>query len=187
MTSLDAGVIIITLLFLIRGIWVGLVRQLASIAALVFGFVAAGRYYRQLSEMVLPFINSPKISFIITYTLIFLLVYLLIVGLGFGLKKVMTLTLLGWFDRLMGGILGLTKAVFVATLLFMALSGFVDNTNPLFKGSFFSPYLTTSSRFFLNFVKDKDLQTDFLHTDPAISSFLPFSIPSAETIRGKAE
>lgn len=179
MTTLDAGVIILTLIFLIRGIWVGLVRQLASIAALLVGFVAAGQYYRQLSEMVLPFVNSPKISFIITYALIFFLVYVMIVALGVGLKKVMTLTLLGWFDRFMGGILGLTKAVLVATLFFMALSGFLDNTNPLFKESFFSPYLTSSSRFFLNFAKDKDLQTYFLHKEPAISSFLPYP-PSVE-------
>lgn len=187
MALLDAGVIIITLLFLIRGVWIGLVRQLASIAALVLGFVAAGRYYQQLSELAVPFIDSPKISFIVTYTLLFLVVYLLTITLGFGLKKVMTLTLLGWFDRLMGGLFGLIKAVFVATLLFMLLSGLLDSTNPLFKNSFSLPYLSKSSDFFLNFLKDKDLQSHFLHKEPAISSLLPVPVPVGETTRGKAE
>lgn len=187
MTLLDAGVIIITLLFLIRGIWIGLVRQLASIAALVLGFVAAGRYYRQLSELAVPFIDSPKISFIVTYALLFLVVYLLTITVGFGLKKVMTLTLLGWFDRFMGGLFGLVKAVFVVTLLFMLLSGFLDTTSLFFKGSFSLPYLSRSSDFFLNFLKDKDLQSHFLRKEPAISSLLPIPVPAGETNRGKAE
>ncbi len=49
MNSLDFGVIAIILLFLVRGVWVGFVRQLASLAALILGYLFAGRYYEQIS------------------------------------------------------------------------------------------------------------------------------------------
>ena len=42
MTTLDAGVIIITLLFLIRGVWIGFIRQLAALAALFIAFARGG-------------------------------------------------------------------------------------------------------------------------------------------------
>jgi len=40
MNKLDAVVSIIMLVFLLRGIWVGFIRQIAFIAALMFGFIA---------------------------------------------------------------------------------------------------------------------------------------------------
>ena len=179
MTPLDAGILIIFILFLIRGIWIGLVRQIASIAALVLGFVAAGLHYRQFSTTLLPYIDSPKITFIITFTLLFLLVYLTVLATGLALKKVMSLTLLGWFDRVMGGVFGTGKALFVSTFLFMILSGFLAGSNPLLTQSICVPYLSASSKFFLTFVKDKELHAHFLPKEPAISSFLPLPIPSA--------
>lgn len=185
MTSLDASIIVITLVFLLRGIWVGFIRQLASIAALVLGYVFAGRYYEQLSPLLKPFIASPQIGFFVTYALIFLAVFLAVVAIGFVLKKVMTVSLLGWFDRLLGGIFGLSKAVIVCTLGFMLLSGVLASSNPLISKSFATPYLSSSTQFFLSFIKDQELYTHFLPRTPAIS--LPdLPIPASKTKRAEA-
>ncbi len=183
MTPLDAGIIILFLIFLIRGIWIGLVRQIASIAALIFGFVAAGLYYEQIGNKLLPFIESPKICFFVTFIGLFLAVYLVIVALGFVFKKVMSLSLLGWFDRLMGGVFGVGKALFVSTFLFMILSGFLATSNPILTQSLFSPYLSTSSKFFLTFIKDKELHAFFQPKEPAISPLFPIPLESIQFIK----
>ena len=183
MTPLDAGIIILFLIFLIRGIWIGLVRQIASIAALIFGFVAAGLYYEQIGNKLHPFINSPKICFFVTFVALFLAVYFAIVALGFVFKKVMSLSLLGWFDRLMGGLFGVGKALFVSTLLFMILSGFLASSNPILSQSLFSPYLSTSSKFFLSFIKNKELQAYFVPKEPAISPLFPVPLESIQSIK----
>lgn len=177
MTALDAAVIIIALILLIRGIWVGFIRQIASIAALILGFVAAGRYYEQFAGYTGRFIDSPQIGFLITYTVLFLLVYLLVVALGFGLKKVMSLTLLGWFDRTMGGFFGLGKAVLIMTVFFMILSGLLSSSNTLLTNSFFAPHLSTSAAYLLHFIQDTELRSRFLPKEPAIPS-LP-ELPAA--------
>jgi membrane protein required for colicin V production len=187
MSSLDAGVIAISLILLIRGIWVGLVRQLASIAALLLGFVIAGKYYQQFSQILSPFINRPQLSFLITYGLIFLLVFVSVITLGLLLKKVMTVSLLGWFDRLTGGLFGLTKGVIVTTIFFMALAGMLSSSNPLLADSFFAPYLLRSSAYFLKFIKDQELHQHFHPKEPAISPLLSLSIPPSKTKRGNPQ
>jgi membrane protein required for colicin V production len=180
MTALDAVVVAITLLFLIRGVWVGFVRQLASIAALLLGFIFAGIHYEALSPRLDPFIASPQLRFLLTYALIFLAVFLAVVLLGLVLRKVMTISLLDWFDRLLGGIFGLGKAALVSTVCFMGLAGVLAASNPLLTGSFFAPHLTKSSAFLLGFLKDQELQRLLLPQEPAIS--LPLlAVPAEKT------
>lgn len=186
MNSLDAGVLLILLIFLARGIWIGLVRQLASLAALVLGFVAAGRYYRQLGAVLESYLPS-RLSFFITYALLFLLVYLAIIALGFGLKKVMSISLLGWFDRLMGGLFGISKAVILASILFLGLTGVVATTDPLLRQSLAAPYLTTFSHFLLVFIRDEKLQGQFLPRTPAISAVVSPAVPAGKPVGGKPQ
>jgi len=187
MTILDAGVIIITLLFLVRGIWIGFIRQLAALAALFLAFVAAGQYYTRFSVFITRFITEPQLAFIITYILVFLATYVLIILLGLALKKVMQITFLGWFDKLLGGIFGFAKAVFVCTLTFMALAWILSSSNPIVQKSFFSPYLMISSQYFLTFIKDENLQTKLMPQKPAISSFLANPVQFLEKGGGKTK
>jgi len=186
MNSLDIGVLIIFILFLARGVWIGLVRQLASLFALILGFLAAGRYYRQFGAVLESYIPS-RFSFLLTYALLFLLVYLAIIGVGWGLRKVMSVSLLGWFDRLMGGLFGLSKAVLLASTLFMALTGVVATTAPLLRQSMTAPYLTATSRQLLLFVRDEKLQKQFLPKAPAISVGEAAPVPAGKAVRGLAQ
>ncbi|MEW6595317.1 MAG: CvpA family protein [Thermodesulfobacteriota bacterium] len=183
MNALDAAVLAILLVFLARGIWVGLVRQLASLFALVLGFVAAGRYYRQFGAVLEAYLPS-RLSFLLTYALLFLLVYLAIVALGFGLRKVVSVSLLGWFDRLMGGLFGFSKAVILASLLFLLFTASVTATSPLLRHSLAAPYLTATSRHFLVFIRDEKLQGQFLpKPPPAIAVGASAAVEAGKALR----
>ena len=182
MNSLDFGVIVIILLFLVRGVWVGFVRQLASLAALILGYLFAGRYYEQISPRLSSVIPSPQLCFLVTYALLFLAVFCGVLALGFVLKKVMSVSLLGWFDRFMGGIFGLVKAGVIITVGFMVLSGMLADSNPLMANSLAAPYLTKSSGFLLSFIPDQNLHRHLLPKEPAIA--LPdFPIPEGKPRR----
>lgn len=180
MTLLDVGVIAIALFFLVRGIWVGFVRQLASIAGLLLGFIIAGNYYKQFSKFLSPIVASPQAGFLITYGLLFLLVFLSVVAFGFLLKKVMTLSLLGWFDRVLGGFFGLSKAVIVATVFFMAISGMLSNPNPTLADSFFAPHLLRCSSYLLSLTRDQELHRYFLPRESATSTPVSLPIPAGK-------
>jgi membrane protein required for colicin V production len=187
MTALDIGVIVITVLFLVRGIWIGFVRQIAFVLALSMGYLAAGANYNLFSKHIIKWISDPQLRFVITYTVLFLATYVIIMLLGAGLKKVMQVTFLGWFDRLMGGVFGLAKAAFISTLGFMALAGIFSSTNPIIQKSFSTKYLMHSAQFVTSFIKDKDLQHALLPKSPAISSFLTDPIPALKKLGGQTK
>ncbi|MFA6284158.1 MAG: CvpA family protein [Desulfurivibrionaceae bacterium] len=179
MNSIDIGVIAIILIFLVRGVWIGFVRQLASLAGLILGYLFAGRYYEQISPRLAPVISSPQLCFLVTYVLLFLAVFLAVLALGFVLRKVMSVSLLDWFDRLMGGIFGLVKAGVLTTVLFMVISGMLADSNALITGSRAAPYLTKSSGFLLSFVPDQNLHRSLLPKAPAIA-FPGLAIPAGQ-------
>ena len=187
MTLLDVGTIIIIVLFLGRGIWTGFVRQIASIAALIIGFVVAGRFYGESAYLVVPFINNRQAGFFIAYVLLFAISFFAVIMLGLVLKKVMALSLLGWFDRLLGGMLGLAKGLFVACLLFMGLALVVSDTSPLFRQSCFSPYLENGSRLLLSVIRDRELRDALLPSKPAISTLVDSTVDFGKKITGQAE
>jgi membrane protein required for colicin V production len=173
LTSFDIAVLAISGLLIGHGIWVGCIKQLASILALIVGFVAAGRLCEDFYQTLLPFISSPNIAFFVSYLTLFVVIYLGIILLGMGLKKVIDIALLGWFDRAMGGLLGAAKAMFVAVLVFMALSSILSGSNNFLRKSFSYPYLSFSSEYILRLIRDVDLRSSFLPKEPAIQRALP--------------
>jgi len=181
MTALDIGVIIVAVFFLARGIWIGFVRQIAFLLALSFGYVAAGTYYPSWSQHLIQ-IGNPQLRFVVTYALLFFSTYVVIMLLGLGLKKVMQISFLGWFDRLMGAVFGLGKAVFITTLVFMALTGIFPSNSVFIEKAFFSRYLTISSQWVTSIIKDKDLQAELLPKKPALSDFLSDPVPVMKTL-----
>lgn len=182
MTAIDFGVLAIILIFLVRGIWIGFIRQLASLAALILGYLFAGRYYEQFSPRFSSVIPSPQLCFLVTYALLFLVVFLGVLALGFVLKKVMSISLLGWFDRFMGGIFGLVKAGVVLPVLFMVMSGLLADSNPMMTESLAVPYLSKSSGFLLSFIPDQNLHRQLLPKKPAIT-FPSSAIPAGQPLR----
>lgn len=183
MTSFDAIILALLLVFLIRGIWVGFIGQLAFLAALVLGFAAAGALYDRVAGLIIPWVGPPVFGFLLTYLILFLSVYLLVILVGKGLRKVMTVTMLGWFDRLLGGLFGLGKGIFVASLLFMILAGFIAGSRPLLRNSFCYPFLAVTSGSILMLVQDANLRARFLPREPAIPKRLTSSIPVGEPVR----
>lgn len=183
MTLFDATVIAIILAFLARGVWIGFIRQCASVAALVLAVLIAGRSHGQFAPIFSRFIPWPQLSFLVTYGLVFLAVFGLVIALGFVLKKVMTLSLMGWFDRLLGGLFGLLKAGIVVSIGFLALSGLLGLSNRLFAGSMLTPHLNRSASFFVGFVKDQRLADDLLPRLPAITLPEPAPVPAGKAAR----
>lgn len=190
MTTFDIIALIIFLAFLARGIWTGLIHQLTFLAALLLGFLAAGRLHSLSAHMLESFITNRQLNFLVTYVLLFVVAYLLVMLLGKGLKKVMSITFLGWFDRLLGGLFGIIKAVFIASLIFMIVNAFLSGTNNGLKNSLSYPFFIESSQTILMVVKDKKLRDQFLPKKPAILPdllFSPITVPGGKAVRGNAQ
>ena len=187
LTVLDIAVAVLAVVLVARGIWIGFVRQIAFLAAMVLGYVAAGTYYPQVAAYVKGWIDNMQLGFLLTYALLFFVTYVLVMLGGMLLRKVMQISFLGWFDRTMGGVFGLAKAVFIATLGFMLLSAVLSTSSPLIERSISSKYLMQSARILTSIIKDHSLQQKITPRPPAISTVLSNSIPGAKLLQGNAK
>ncbi len=187
MSLLDFLIASIILFFLIRGVWIGFIRQLASLLALILAFVTAGNFYGESADFVFPFIKNQQIGFLLAYLLVFIVTFFAVILVGQLLKTILTVSLLGWFDSLLGGVFGLAKALFISCLLFIGFATFISGSSNFFRHSYFYPYLNESTTFFLSLVKDKKLRDGLLPRPPAISSFIDTSIEFSKARQGDSQ
>ncbi|NTV13330.1 MAG: CvpA family protein [Desulfobulbaceae bacterium] len=172
MTSIDIAVLVIIALFTIRGAWIGFIRQLAFIAALILAFLVAGAFSRQLAGFLKPLDASPQLNFLLIYAALLLAVYLLVTLVGLAMSKMMKVTMLGGFDRVLGGVFGLVKGIFLATLLFMAVAGIMSESAEFLRRSFSFPYLSSSAKVLSWFIRDQDLRNQLRPKEAAIGKLV---------------
>jgi membrane protein required for colicin V production len=180
-TAFDVLVLVIFLAFLIRGIWIGFVRQISSLIAMLGGFLLAGYFDNDFYRFLLPYFNNSNTAFLITYIVLFVAFFFLIKLVGMGLKKVMDITLTPWFDRTVGGLFGVIKGVFFASLIFVVMTSYLSGSNKFLKKSISYPFFVQSSKVILAFIRDHDLRSYFIPKEPAIQ------LPSIDMWNGGEE
>lgn len=167
-TSFDVIVVVLFLLFMIRGAWIGFMRQLSFFLALILSYLIAGQYTGRLMPFVGNFIENPKFVFFISFLLLFLVGTVLLILLGKLLSLVVQLTLAGWFDKVLGFALGVFKGILVASFLYMIMSSGPSSAHDLVQKSFTSRYLAEGAAMIHQLINDVELRERFLPKAPAI-------------------
>ena len=185
-TSFDVIVVLLFLLFLIRGTWIGFMRQLAFFLALIGSYLLAGQFTGQMMPHVGKFIENPKAVFFVSFGLLFLVGAIVLVLIGKVLSLVMEIALVSWFDRTLGFLLGLAKAVFVTSFLYMVMSSSMISANELLEKSLTSPYLARGAEVVRRIIADPELKKLFLAKVPAIIRDLVPAVPG-ETVPGDSQ
>lgn len=180
-TSFDVIVVLLFLLFILRGTWIGFMRQLAVFVALVAAYLLAGTYTDEVMPVAAGFIDNPKTFFYLGFFLLFFLGSIFLFLLGKALHLVMEVSLAGWFDRLLGLLLGGVKGVLVTSFLFMAVSSSLISANELLQRSLTSTFLSRGADFVRNGLEDPQLRALFQPREPAIRPE-PEGIPETEPV-----
>jgi membrane protein required for colicin V production len=168
----DLVIAVLFLIFLIRGLWIGFMRQLAAFFALVGSYYLAGQYAARILPFTERFVDNPKWTFLVSFALIFIVAALVFTFIGKVLHRFMQITLLGWLDRISGLILGGVKAAVVASLLYMFLASSLSSTNELLRKSYSSPYLKQGAEMLQSLIDDPRVRKYFVQKEPAILSDL---------------
>jgi membrane protein required for colicin V production len=127
------GVII---LFLLIGLYKGLVREVLGFISLLLGLFLAFNYMGKLSGAILELIPSfptwilPPISFLLIFSLVVLLGRLL----AKTLTKILSWAMLGWLNRIGGALIGFFKGLILASLFAIVLGFFSGQITPLNEG-----------------------------------------------------
>ncbi len=124
MHTLDIVFSVFALIFIFIGIKRGFIGEIIRLVAMIGGFFGAFLYYNDLS-IVLQFIKLPSyIRNALSFTILYIAIALSFIALGWLLKKIVHLTLLGWLDRLLGALLGFLKTVLIAWIVCLSISTF---------------------------------------------------------------
>jgi membrane protein required for colicin V production len=132
---LDAGLGILTLLFLVRGLLRGMIQELAGFIGIFLGFFLAGRYYPHVAPQFADIISNPDWALGASYACIFALVLLLVALAAAIFRKFLQLTLTSWLDYAFGAVVGATKGIFVCAIALAVLQRLVPKSPFLLKSS----------------------------------------------------
>ena len=155
---------------MIRGALIALPLFIYEAEDMLVSYWLAGQYSGQMMPYVGRFIENPKAVFFISFAVLFLLGAILLLLTGKVLHLVMEMSLLGWFDRVLGLILGAFKAMVLCSILYMALSAGLSSSNDLIKKSISSGLLAQGAGLVHQAIHDPALRRRFLPKEPAIQA-----------------
>ncbi|MFA6770728.1 MAG: CvpA family protein [Bacteroidales bacterium] len=117
-STVDIFILICFIPAVIGGLFNGLVRQIASLAALLLGIWAGWHFSETLSQGIrLWFKTENSIINIISFAIIFIIVLILVNFIGKGLSRIIRFALLGWLDKLLGVVFGIIKYSLILSVI----------------------------------------------------------------------
>jgi len=144
----DMVLLVILVLFLLRGIMNGFLAEFSGLLGLLGGLWYANYAYKDVTPYLAKLISHPAWSDLAAYGLVFLSVMVAAAFLVRGLSKVLSLTVLTSLDKVLGAALGLIRGMVICSISFVLLLHFLPDMR-FFQNSVVMPWMGP----FLNFAK----------------------------------
>lgn len=141
MNGFDIFVIIVISFCLIRGYFRGFIREISSIVGVAAGFYGAHTYYVEFSLHLGKWINWGAYGGIASFFLLFCAIFFITSLIGYLIRKVLHVALLGWVDRLCGIVFGALKGFLVISVVFIMLTALLPSGTRLMTNSRLAPYV----------------------------------------------
>lgn len=119
MVGLDLVIVVFCAFLVAKGIWKGFVKEIAGIVAVIGGVAVSFLFHARVQPYISAFVGEKYIQ-LVSYVIIFLGFYLIVMMLGKLLDKILRSIMLGGINRVLGALFGLIKACFWLTLLTFA-------------------------------------------------------------------
>lgn len=134
MNIIDIIIVVLLAIATIQGFRKGLIHEVTSLAALVFGVYAAFYFSDVTAGFLLEVFNfSGKYLQIFAFILTLVLAIVVISALGKAIEKIIQAVMLGLLNRLAGAVFGLLKGMLILSLLIMLIGYFKMETNIISK------------------------------------------------------
>ena len=131
MQIIDIIILILLLAGAITGFRKGFIKQLASLAGLVVGLLAAKMLYGVVADKMIGTITeNATFAHILAFVLIWIVVPILFTLVASLLTKAFEIISLGWLNRLLGAALGAVKWLLFISL-FICVLEYIDSDNQI--------------------------------------------------------
>jgi membrane protein required for colicin V production len=131
MNALDVVILGLLAFLVIKGIFRGFFREIASLAGIIVGLIIGNHYHPQMATFLRAYIPLEKSLPLISFIIVFILVVIGFHLFGLLLHILFKRLLIGWFDRLLGVFFAILKGVILSYLLIVLLTFFMPSTSPL--------------------------------------------------------
>lgn len=167
--------------FLLRGIFKGLLVEIAAVLGLVLGFFLANSHHQTLAPYIQRGIDSPAWAAVIAYALVFFGTIMVTTLIAQSLRRILTIGFAGWVDTLFGGVAGLAKGAAICAVILALLTALMPDA-PFLSQSRLVPYIRPVSKYLKDFIRDPKLpgglSADELLPDSIVpENILPRSTP----------
>ncbi|TKB12224.1 CvpA family protein [Desulforhopalus sp. IMCC35007] len=152
-----------------RGIWLGLLKQVTGLVALYLGYFSASQYHDVIFPVLKNVSDNPKVVFLTSYVLLFVVTYVVVMLFGKALGYVISLTITSWFDKILGGLVGFAKALILAVMLHMILGTVLAPENQMLRACMTCDALNEAADFTRKFIRDENVRQSLLQQEPAIA------------------
>lgn len=125
MNLLDFLLLIPVVWLCIRGFGKGLILELATLAGLALGILAAYFFADDLEGMIKEYFSFGNTATrVVAYIIIFLLVMLVVYLIGKVVEKSADLVALGWLNKILGAIVGIAKGIILVCIVLFLIEKF---------------------------------------------------------------
>jgi len=169
LTAYDMVILGLFAVLIARGIWLGFLKQVTGLIALYLGYYVASQYHGVIFPVLKNVSDNPKVIFLTSYVILFVVTYIVIMLIGKGMGYVLSLTITSWFDKLLGGFVGCAKAMILAVLLHMILGTVLAPENQMLRACMTCDSLNDACDFTRKFIRDDNVRQSLLQQEPAIS------------------
>jgi membrane protein required for colicin V production len=145
MTVADWIILVVILISVAQAASAGFFQEAFGIGGLVFGYLLAAWQYHRLADALSPHMKSLWLGEIAGFLIIFLGVMIVAGIAGRIARWVMKEAGLSFFDRLLGGALGLLRGCLIVAVVLMSMAAFTP-TSRMLAGSELAPYFLVMGR-----------------------------------------
>ncbi len=158
----DLGIGALLLIFGVKGLFNGLVKEVFGLVGIVGGIFVASRYAQNVGELIdssIYHIANRSSIYFIGFLVALLAFWLASIFIGFLFTKLMGLSGLGLLNRILGFLVGSLKIFLIFSVLVYALRSmeiFKGTIDSKLQNSYIYPYLIKSGKYIVKFKLDND-------------------------------
>ena len=152
---LDAVVIAVLIISFGLGILRGLVREVLSLSSWIVSIWLAYLYGDNVAIMIVPWVESERLSGLIGYVVVFVAVLVVLSLVGALLVKLFRVAGLSGTDRFLGGLFGCLRGVVIVTVLLFIAEWTPATGQAWFRNSQIVPYFDVPLTWFKSKVVDQ--------------------------------
>ncbi len=118
----DIIIAIVAAIYILLGIKRGFIEEIFHLAAMIGGFIVAYFTYPIIFNKIQFLTTTNHVKTIVAFILAYIVIAFIILLCGWLLRKLIHLTILGWIDRLTGGVIGMLKAIIFIWIFVLSVS-----------------------------------------------------------------